>query len=79
MPFPRQHPLGQEFASHTQALFEHSCPGTQLFLQGTVCPQLFVPEPHDFPVHAMELSGAQHVSSDRQTPAFGHVAAHITL
>jgi hypothetical protein len=47
--------------------------------QSVVCPQLFVALPHALPLHAAVLSGAQHVSSGMQTPAFGHVAEQLTL
>jgi hypothetical protein len=45
----------------------------------TACPQLFVAGPHAFPMHAIVLSGAQHVLLARHTPAFGQVAEHITV
>jgi hypothetical protein len=77
MPLASQQPPAQEFASQTHAPFEHSCPGTHRSVHGTLCPQLFVPDPQDLPLHAIELSGTQHVSLERHTPAFGHVAAHI--
>jgi hypothetical protein len=45
----------------------------------TGCPQLFVVGPQSLPLHAAVLSGVQHVLSPMHTPAFGHVAEHMTV
>jgi hypothetical protein len=45
----------------------------------TGCPQLFVVGPHCLPLHALVLSGVQHVLVVVHTPAFGQVAEHMTI
>jgi hypothetical protein len=66
---------------HVHALFVHpsEIAGEHVFGQVTGCPQLFVVGPHALPLHAAVLSGVQHVLSAMHTPAFGQVAAHMTV
>jgi hypothetical protein len=62
---------------HTHDPLEHVVPIAHV-PQLTVCPQLFVAEPHDRPLHTFVLSGVQQVLLAWHTPAFGHVAEHMT-
>jgi hypothetical protein len=50
-----------------------------VLLHVTACAQLFVAGPHAMPLHAVVLSGVQHVLSVMQTPAFGHGSEQSTV